>query len=239
MLARDPPAPLCFLAFFEEARPDAAIATADLGRVREIVAGLAGLAKAHLYTPARAHDPHGAGQAAPFFGLQLYFDELAGLEAAAAAGGPLEAVAALPSLVDAIPTQEAMRGVSFVAPGPAPLAATACSYCVHYPGPAADPDAWHRHYVARHVPLMAELPGVREVEVLRPLAWRSGLRWRRAVHMLRNRVLFDSAPALDAALASPVRHAMRDDFAAFPPYEGGAFHFPFATQAVHPRRQAI
>jgi len=52
--------------------------------------------------------------------------------------------------------------------------------------------------------------------------------------MQRNRVMFDSAEALTAALASPARLQLRRDFEKFPPYEGGIFHYPMATEEVRP-----
>jgi hypothetical protein len=81
---------------------------------------------------------------------------------------------------------------------------------------------------------MARFPDIREIEILTPIEWIDAMPWRRVHHMQRNRVMFDSPAALTAALTSPVRHEMRADFADFPPYEGGVFHFPFATEAVRP-----
>lgn len=43
--------------------------------------------------------------------------------------------------------------------------------------------------------------------------------------MQRNKVVFDDTDALMAALASPVRDAMRRDFLALPPFSGTTPHF--------------
>jgi hypothetical protein len=50
--------------------------------------------------------------------------------------------------------------------------------------------------------------------------------------MLRNKVAFDSAEALGAALASPVRDELRADIAKFPPYAGGSSHVPMDTVII-------
>jgi hypothetical protein len=49
--------------------------------------------------------------------------------------------------------------------------------------------------------------------------------------MQRNKVVFDSPDALNAALASPVRHEMRADFKNFPPFSGANLHFPMISVA--------
>ena len=52
--------------------------------------------------------------------------------------------------------------------------------------------------------------------------------------MQRNKVVFDDAAALTAALNSPVRHEMRADFKNFPPFEGRNSHYPMATLSLGP-----
>ena len=105
-----------------------------------------------------------------------------------------------------------------------------CTYLVAYAGPAEDPDAWRAHYLAHHAPIMAELPGIRELEIYAPIE-RDGEvdGWRRVRSLQRNKVAFDGAQALEAALNSPVRAKMRADFAAFPAYAGKVIHYPMAT----------
>lgn len=51
--------------------------------------------------------------------------------------------------------------------------------------------------------------------------------------MQRNRLIFDGAAALEAALNSPVRHDMRADFEAFPPFSGSNVHYPMFTETLH------
>ena len=50
--------------------------------------------------------------------------------------------------------------------------------------------------------------------------------------MQRNKVAFDSAEALAAALDSPARKEMRADFAKLPPFSGRVTHFPMATSVI-------
>jgi hypothetical protein len=52
--------------------------------------------------------------------------------------------------------------------------------------------------------------------------------------MQRNKVVFDSPEALTAALHSPVRHEMRADFNAFPPFSGPVRHYAMATRVLRP-----
>jgi hypothetical protein len=87
-----------------------------------------------------------------------------------------------------------------------------CCYLVHYPGPAADINAWHAHYNTHHPPLMARFPGVRAIEIYTRIDWVSGLDWSREGVMQRNKLLFDSPEALTAGLLSPVLQEMRADF---------------------------
>jgi hypothetical protein len=50
--------------------------------------------------------------------------------------------------------------------------------------------------------------------------------------MQRNKVVFDDPAALDRALHSPVRHAMRADFNAFPKFSGPNRHYAMATRVL-------
>ena len=105
-----------------------------------------------------------------------------------------------------------------------------CTYLVAYEGRAEDEKAWHAHYLAHHPPLMARLPGIRELEICMPVDWRSAPGWQRAECMQRNKVAFDSAEALTAALHSPVRVEMRQDFASLPRFTGRVTHYPMSTR---------
>lgn len=218
----------------------ARVGDADKARFVEIVGATPNLRKALVYTPDTASDPYLNDGPPPPLAAQLYFAELADLEAALARDGHLQALAspgALPSLAGAEIVQQAMLSRAFPVPDPAFRTAAGslpCSYLVSYPGPAEDPNAWVAYYVSHHPVPMAKLPGIREIEILTRLDWCGFLPWKRASDMLRNRVAFDDGVALGAALASPVRHEMREDYRRFPPFSGGATHFPLATLVVEP-----
>jgi hypothetical protein len=109
-----------------------------------------------------------------------------------------------------------------------------CTYLVSYEGEAEDLNAWLDHYLDKHIEHMARFPGIRELEVYTRLDWISQLPWPRVNFMQRNKVAFDSPAALTQALHSPVRHEMRADFKAFPPFTGPVNHFAMATRIVRP-----
>lgn len=230
-----------YFAIFDRAeRADMRLSPGDLARVVEIARTTPLLRKALVYTPETARDPYLDDGPSPPLALQLYFDDLAQLEAALARDGHLQALVApgaLPSLTGAAVRQQAMLTRRFPVPDArfrTPAGGLPCSYLVHYPGAAADLNEWLAHYVAHHPPIMARFPDIREVEVYTRVDWCGFLPWPRDDYMQRNKVVFDSAAALTAALNSPVRHEMRADFNRFPPYTGANVHYPMATLTVVP-----
>jgi uncharacterized protein (TIGR02118 family) len=168
---------------------------------------------------------------APSCVLQWYFDELATLEAALEPEGgllrALDAASGGNAISPSTFAQQVMAVRRFAPPHatPAQNDAPRCTYLVAYEGVADDFNAWLTHYLAHHPPLMLQLPALRELEIYTRIDSRSGLPFARAAAMQRNKVVFDDASALTAALASPVRAAMRRDFHALPPYSGAAPHF--------------
>ena len=191
-----------------------------------------------LFTPERAHDPYLDDGPPPIFTAQFYFAETAALESALARDGPLQPLAdarVFPSLAGAHATQQAMLTHVFPVPDAQPRTPPGmvpCTYLVAYEGAARDPDLWLAYYLEHHPPLMARLPGVREIEIYTRLDWCGFLPFRRAEHMQRNKVTFDDRAALDAALNSSVRREMRADFAKFPPFEGRVTHYALATRTI-------
>lgn len=213
--------------------PDAATCSALIERLRPTP----GLSHGLLGTPADVDTPFRADRPLPALSLQLYFASLPALEAALSAGGELHAIArdrgALPGLEQAAVTQQAMLARSFAVPQPRPwgTASPACGLLVHYPGPAQDLNAWLRHYIQHHTVLLAKFGGIRDVEVCTRVDWCDDVpAWRRADPMQRNRVVFDSAGALAAALASPVLDELRADSRTLPPFAGGSRHYPMWLQ---------
>lgn len=221
---------------------DAALRTSaeDLARFRDILRGTPGLERGVVFTPERTHDPYLETSVPPQLAAELYFADTARFEAATAANGYLQRLATpdlLPSLAGAAIHQQAMHAKGYPVPDARPRNAPGqprCSYLVGYEGPADDPDAWRAHYLAHHTVIMARFPGIREIEVCTPSDATSRMPWPRETCMLRNRVVFDDAAALGAALASPVRHEMRADYAKFPAFRGPVFHYPMAGTAIDP-----
>jgi uncharacterized protein (TIGR02118 family) len=171
-----------------------------------------------VHTPASARDPFLRDGAPPALVVQAYFADRVALEAG---------IAVLERIFGSEAQCEAMtvRRFPVAAPG-----AGGCSYLVAYAGPADNPAAWHAHYNARHAPLMAELPGIRELEVYAPVEWRPAAgAWQAVRSLQRNKVVFDNPQALEAALQSPVRAKMRADFATFPHYRGEVTHYPMLS----------
>lgn len=162
--------------------------------------------------------------------LQCYFAELGALEAVLSPAGAVHAWAVHWQAAGAHVAQQAMavRRIAMAGPG---AAARACTYLVSYEGEAEDPNAWLSHYLDHHPPLMAQLPGIRAIEIYTRVDYRSALPVPRACAMQRNKVVFDDAGALEHALASPMRVAMRKDFDALPPFTGATPHFPMASES--------
>ncbi len=223
---------MTFSWFADVEHPDAgaALSGADRGALLELLRGTPGLTQARLYTPAAVATPFNDGPA-PMLALQLYFATLPALEAALADIPP---IAALPSLRGAAISHQAMVARSFPVPDARITTPMPCTFLVHYPGPALDTNAWLRHYLEHHTPLLARLPGIRDIEVCTRVDWCDALPWRRAEHMQRNRAVFDSPGALAAALASPVLEALRADSRRLPAFSGGSRHYPMHTTIVLP-----
>jgi len=222
--------------YFATFRHDGVVGTEDLLWLARFLAVTPGLARGLIYTPARTHDPYLDDGQPPALAMQLYFPDIAALEAAVARDGHLQTLAtldALPSLRGATVTQQAMLARAFPVPDARSGATSGepnCSYLVTYEGAAADSNAWIAHYTEHHTAIMARFPDIRAVEVCTRIDWCGFLPWPRVDAMLRNKVVFDDADALTAALNSPVRHDMRADFQRFPAFTGTVTHFPMATK---------
>ena len=216
-------------------------APSDLERLGAFVAATPDLADALVYTPVEASldHPYAADGSGPPLVVELRFDRIEAMEAAAAPAGHLHGLAdpaLLPGLAGAGIAQQAMLRRRFPVDDPTPAAdGPPCSYLVHYPGPAEDTNAWLAHYLAHHPAIMREFPGIRSIEICTRIDWTGLLPFRREHHMQRNTVRFDGPAALAAALASPVMPRMRADFAQLPPFSGGNCHYPMTTRTIVPR----
>ena len=187
---------------------------------REAPASIPRLGRTLVYTPERAKDPFLDDGAPPAMVVQGYFDSRISLEEAALKYEGLKCEA------------QALEVRTFPVPDPGPRGEPYCTYLVAYDGPAEDEAAWHAYYLEHHPGLMARLPGIRELEVYLPMEWKAPRGWTQVRCMQRNKVAFDSAAALTAALASPLRAEMRADYARLPRFSGRVTHYPMATRVV-------
>ncbi len=216
---------VCWFGQFPVASPDLAWLADDLATTPAMRQGV-------IYTPSNTSDPYLDDGPPPRLVLQLYFDDIAALEAALSPSGHLQQLRAL-DMTGA--RQQAMLVRRFPVPDPVfrtPPDEQPCSYLVAYEGTADDLPAWLAHYIDDHPPIMARFPGIRQLEVYTCIDWCGGLACPRVAHMQRNKVVFDSPAALTAALNSPVRHEMRAAFHRFPSFTGPITHFPMATRTV-------
>jgi hypothetical protein len=219
---------VCWFAQFRDASP-------EIAWLAEVVGAAPGLQQGLIFTPSSTTDPYLDDGPPPQLALQLYFHDIATMEAALAADGYLRRLDVLAA--DGA-TQQAMLVRRYHVPDPTfrtPPGELPCSYLVAYEGAADDLPTWLAHYIADHPPIMARFPGIRQIEVYTCIDWCGGLPWPRVAHMQRNKVVFDSPAALTAALNSPVRHEMRAAFQRFPPFTGPITHFAMATTTVLPR----
>jgi len=226
-----------FLIAPTRAVPGETAAAIDTNGLAEFAATMAGLRRLVVHTPlpGGAHDPYLHDGAPPCCALQLYFDDLGKLEDTLRDGGAAHAfadAARFPALAGATLVHQAMAVRRFPVPEPSAFAeGEQCTYLVSYEGPANDFDAWLAHYLDHHPPIMGRFPGIREIEIYTRVDYRGTMPGTRSQAMQRNKVVFDSPQALQAALASPVRHAMREDFTRFPPFNGATLHFPMRSVA--------
>ena len=190
---------------------------------------LPGVRAVDLYAPEGSHDPYLDDGPGPLLIVHLDFDSVADLEAALATDGFARAIAVGDNLAAAggAVTHDAFAAEAFPVAGetdPAPLTAPV-SYVVRYYRPAENEKAFVDYYRTHHPPILGDFPGIRNVLLFTPVAWTDPAGIERADTMLGNEVVFDSIDALNAALASDVRHRLRDDYKTFPPFDGRVTHY--------------
>ncbi len=205
-------------------------------KLREMIRPTPALKRGLFYLPATANDYYTDDGASPRFALQLYYDDLETLEKTICAGGHLQQLtdtALWVGLSDLRITHQVMYARDYTlakavkhTESDEPL----CSYLVHYPGKADDLNEWLNYYLDHHPQILRTFPGLREIEVYTRVGWRDALPWEPVNYMQRNRLIFDNANALEAALNSPIRHESRADFEKLPPFTGSNVHFPMLTE---------
>ena len=106
------------------------------------------------------------------------------------------------------------------------------SYFISYRGNSPDPEAFLRHYAERHAPLLAQFPGIRSLDMHTGIEWRDPFQVNPAGRLLLAQMRFDSIEALNVALASAARARAREDFAAFPAFDGVVAHQAMLSRRV-------
>jgi len=207
----------------------------DLNGLQALVCGCPGLVEGHILVSTTANDPYYKdAKGAPSLIMQLEFREITLLEACLRRDGYLACLADsdyLPSLTGATPAQQAMLTRRYPVKEPVTYSAseTSLSYWVEYPGPAENENEWHVFYTNHHPHLLAKFPGIRKIEIYTPAVSICDLPIPVRPSMQRNKTVFDSVEAMNEAMQSPVRDALRKDFHKFPKFEGVALHFPYNT----------
>lgn len=165
-------------------------------------------------------DPYGKDETPAQFMIQIDLDDLNYIK-------PLFDDGDLMDALRKSATCEAYRALSYPVDGataPAPRTAPV-SFNVRYYAPVDDEKQFVEIYLQRHPPILAELPGVRNVLCYVPVAWTNPTALPVSNCILGNEVVFDSMNALNDALASEVRHRLRDDYNDFPVRPGPNTHF--------------
>ncbi len=228
----------CFLTYWGEARDGDAVFEAYRGGPASFLAAAPDALSVELYAPASVTDPLLGGDEPPLVVAQLRFATLAGAERALASPAVSRALDEFQEMPVANwhATVEILRGQVHPEAGESDGDSTVVpvTYLVEYQRPADDEAAFIDYYCAHHPPIMAELPGIRRLEIYTPVDWSNPLALDRADDMLKCDVSFDSTDALTAALHSDVRHRLRRDYDAFPPFSGRVGHYPMRRVRVMP-----
>lgn len=191
----------------------------------EQIAAIPELQKCVVHTPGATQDPYLEDSDLPAQVLQLYFPDLDAVEAQLRPHGAVQAL-----LDDRWAMTQQVMLVRSYASAQVLRASTQSTYLVAYHGAALDYSDWLSHYIDHHIPLMRRLPGLRDLEIYTRVEWASYLPIPRSHAVQRNKVVFDDSTSMTAALNSPLRHEMRADYHAFPPFEGANQHYPMVSR---------
>ncbi|HEX7007640.1 MAG TPA: EthD family reductase [Alphaproteobacteria bacterium] len=199
---------------------------------------LPGVEAVLLHTPLPSHDPYLADKDPPLLLVQAKFTSAAAAEAALAS----PARARMQDDFGGLRVEggriahETLRAEPYATATAAPseIVTAPVSYFVHYRRPADDEKTFIEYYRAHHPSILAQFPGLRSLVLYLPMAWRNPSALADADHMLVCQVAFDSVEALNAALASEVRHRLREDYYTFPKFSGPVSHYAMLRDQVHP-----
>ncbi len=183
---------------------------------------LAGLRTLDAYTATEqaAQDPYNSGETPPLLLVLASFAHEADLRRTMAAPALDDWLSARPS--GTAVTVSGLRR-SFHPPDLAGAMPAPVSYVVRYLLPAHDADAFRCAYMAKLVPIQAQLPGIRSILCYLPVSDATGT-WPAMDYLIGNEVAFDSADAFNAAMASTARAVLRAQSATLPTYSGNGSH---------------
>ncbi|MBT4588968.1 MAG: hypothetical protein HON14_08465 [Rhodospirillaceae bacterium] len=99
------------------------------------------------------------------------------------------------------------------------------SFNIRYYAPVEDEKIFVDFYLNNHPPILAELPGIRNVFCYVPIADYANAPVALSNCILGNEVVFDTIEALNASMETDVRHRLREDYNAFPVKAGPNTHF--------------
>jgi len=97
------------------------------------------------------------------------------------------------------------------------------SFVVRYYGPMADEAAFQDFYTAKHPPILAQFPEIRNVFCYLPVASPASNLPRSHI-VLGNEVVFDDLQCLNVALQSDIMPLLKADSARFPPFGHSTHH---------------
>ncbi len=194
--------------------------------------GRAEVLGASLFTPDKAEDPYVDDGAPPALMVQIDVANVDALDALFAdtdirtmieAAGPTARADAFEA--SAFP----ISGVDDPALRTAPM-----SFVVRYFAPVSDKNLFRSYYLENHPPIMADMPGIRNVLCYVPVSWSNPTGMPSSGCILGNEVVFDDLDGLNAALASDVRHRLRDDYKSFPVKPGPNSHYAMQRRDFRP-----
>lgn len=225
------------IAWFLMARTD--VAQGEAARdwaVQQLVPALKALPaldSLDFFTPEESEDPYLDDGPGPAFMVQADFASVDALQTALSDHG-LASLLRDGGAKSITFGHEALETMPFTVAGQAaPQPRTApVSYVVRYHRPAENEAEFVAHYVDHHPAILGEFPGVRNVFCYLPVDWVDPIGLPRENLMLGNEVVFDSVDALNAAMASDVRHKLRDDYKTFPAFTGRNTHHAMTRQRL-------
>ena len=178
---------------------------------------------ASLFTPDMAEDPYVDDRAPPALMVQIDVADVDALDALFADTEILRLIEAAGPTAKA----DAFEVLSFPIQGvdDPSLRTAPMSFMVRYFAPVSDEKLFRSYYLENHPPIMADMPGIRNVFCYVPVDWTSPIKIPGSGCILGNEVVFDDLEGLNAALASDVRHRLRDDYKSFPVKPGPNTHY--------------